>query len=98
MVQDNFRIEFFASPTCDPSGYGEGKTFLGFANVTTGSKSCRSAFDVTLPVSASSGQHVTATATDESTSEFSPCQLVTQAPVGILSISPTSGPSEGGRA
>ena len=33
----NFRVEFFASPTADPSGYGEGKTYLGSQNVTTDS-------------------------------------------------------------
>ncbi len=30
-----FRIEFFANPSPDPSGYGEGQTYLGFATVTT---------------------------------------------------------------
>jgi hypothetical protein len=30
-----FHIEFFASNTADPSGFGEGQTFLGFTNVTT---------------------------------------------------------------
>src|SRR5262249_21320977 len=30
-----FRIEFFANDSANPSGFGEGKAFLGFANVTT---------------------------------------------------------------
>src|SRR5262249_36196748 len=30
-----FRIEFFSSPACNPTGFGEGKHFLGSANVTT---------------------------------------------------------------
>ena len=30
-----FRIEFFANSTQDSTGYGEGQTYLGFANVTT---------------------------------------------------------------
>src|SRR5581483_125225 len=30
-----FRIEFFANPTADPSGYGQGQTYLGFAMVAT---------------------------------------------------------------
>ena len=34
---NSFRVEFFASPTGDPSGYGEGKTYLGSQNVTTDS-------------------------------------------------------------
>lgn len=32
----NFRIEFFSNPSgADPTGYGEGEIYLGFANVTT---------------------------------------------------------------
>jgi hypothetical protein len=31
-----FRIEFFSSASCDPSGNGEGQTFLGFTTLTTG--------------------------------------------------------------
>jgi hypothetical protein len=30
-----FRVEFFANAAADPSGYGQGQTFLGFAMVTT---------------------------------------------------------------
>src|SRR5207248_2227652 len=30
-----FRLEFFANNLPDPSGFGEGRTFLGFTNVTT---------------------------------------------------------------
>jgi hypothetical protein len=30
-----FRIEFFSNPSCDDSGYGEGRSFLGFANLKT---------------------------------------------------------------
>ena len=30
-----FRLEFFANPLCDASGHGEGKAFIGFANVST---------------------------------------------------------------
>src|SRR5206468_3010800 len=30
-----FRIEVFVSPSCDPSGNGEGETFLGVRTVTT---------------------------------------------------------------
>ena len=91
----SFRIEFFASPTCDPAGYGEGKNFLGFTEVAT-DESCNAEFDVSLPVAVPPGEYVTATATDASTSEFSPCQVATDAPVGILSIAPSSGPAIGG--
>jgi hypothetical protein len=31
----SFRVEFFANASPDPSGYGQGQTYLGFVNVTT---------------------------------------------------------------
>ena len=31
----DFRIEFFASTTFDPSGFGEAERYLGYADVTT---------------------------------------------------------------
>jgi hypothetical protein len=30
-----YKVEFFSSPDCDPSGYGEGATFLGRTDVST---------------------------------------------------------------
>ena len=70
-----YHVDFFASPSCNPSGNGEGKTFLGSSDVTTDG-SGHAAFSVPLP--AASGV-VTATATDPngSTSEFSACQAIT---------------------
>jgi hypothetical protein len=35
VANTTYRIEFFANQTLDPSGYGQGQTFLGFATVTT---------------------------------------------------------------
>jgi hypothetical protein len=69
-----FRIEFFSNASCDPSGNGEGQTFLGFTNVTTDG-SCNASFNVTLPVAVSPQTRLTATATDpgNNTSEFSAC-------------------------
>jgi hypothetical protein len=69
-----YTIRFFSSTACDPSGYGEGKTFLGSATVTTGSN-CSASFNVTLPVAVPSGRFITGTATNPggSTSEFSIC-------------------------
>jgi titin len=66
-----YRVEFFANAAGDPSGYGEGQTFLGWAAVTTDGTGSAS-FTTTLPVPA--GELVlTATATDPigDTSEFS---------------------------
>jgi hypothetical protein len=71
VANTTYRIEFFANDAIDPSGFGEGKTFIGFANVTTDAN-CNASFNVNLPQLAA-GQRVTATATDPSgnTSEFS---------------------------
>jgi hypothetical protein len=65
-----YTVEFFASPQCDGSGNGEGKTYLGSKEVT-GSGT----FD-SDPMAINSGDVITATATDAfgNTSEFSPCK------------------------
>src|SRR5207244_13640481 len=73
-----FRIEFFANDACHPSGFGEGKTFLGAATLTTDS-SCLADFTgsnaIVVFSSGATGQVITATATDPAgnTSEFSQC-------------------------
>ena len=69
-----FRLEFFASPACDASGHGEGRTFVGTADVVTG-PSGPEAFSAVLPAFVAGGQAITATATsaDSNTSEFSTC-------------------------
>ena len=68
-----YKLQFFASPAGDASGYGEGQVFLGQTNLTLGSSSCSSNFTAYLPASVPTGWVVTATATDSSnnTSEFS---------------------------
>jgi CSLREA domain-containing protein len=72
-----FRIDFYSSPSCDPSGNGEGQTYLGFANVNTDDGG-HAAFNETLVQAVAVGHVITATATGEapSTSEFSPCRAV----------------------
>jgi CSLREA domain-containing protein len=67
-----FRLEFFANDACDPSGNGEGKTFLGSIDVTTDGNG-DATFTLDLPEPSS--KIFTATATDalNNTSEFSPC-------------------------
>jgi len=66
----SFRIEFFSSSATDPSGYGEGETYLGSTTVITDGTGNR---DFTFLTSVPVGYVVTATATDPSnnTSEFS---------------------------
>ena len=72
-----FTIEFFASPAggCDPSGYGEGKRFIGSVAVTTNAAG-NVLFSYTSPVAFVAGTVITATATDAAsdTSEFSRCR------------------------
>ena len=79
-INTQFRIEFFASPACDPSGFGQGQTPLGTAMVMTDGvgNATFSTLLGGLPV----GQQITATATDpdNNTSEFSRCQPVTGTP------------------
>jgi hypothetical protein len=93
-----YLLQFFANTACDPSGYGQGETFVGEATVTT-SASGSTNFVVALPTLVSTGLYITATSTDpfNNTSEFSPCILVSAAPSagvsGTQSGSPT--PSEG---
>ncbi len=73
-----FRLEFFDTPSCDASGYGEGQTYLGYIVVATAADGI-TAFTDTLPLAAATGHVLTATATDAlgNTSEFSPCRGVT---------------------
>ena len=69
----SYRVEFFHNAACHESGLGEGRTFLGFAEVATQADGT-GAIVTSLASNLSSG-FVTATATapDGNTSEFSPC-------------------------
>jgi CSLREA domain-containing protein len=73
-----YNIQFFSSPTADPSGFGEGKRFLGQESIkTTGSGDASFTFITRKRVPR--GQVVTATATNQSTgdtSEFSQATTV----------------------
>ena len=90
-----FTIEFFASPLCDPSGFGEGAAFIGSTPVTTDAAG-HATFSLSLPAAVAVGMTATATATRVSTgdtSEFSVCIAVTSPglPVANASATPTSG-------
>jgi YVTN family beta-propeller protein len=68
-----YRIDFYHSATCDPSGNGEGQTFMGSAQVMTASGIA--SINTLLPFFGTG--FVTATATSAgNTSEFSPCRAV----------------------
>jgi parallel beta-helix repeat protein len=89
----NFRLEFFGDSSCDASGYGEGRTFVGSIVVATDA-SGHAGFNTNL-AGLSLGQKLTATSTiiistgsliDYNTSEFSACATV---------VAPTSAPTVG---
>ncbi len=94
-----FRVEFFSNAVCGVSGNGEGQTFLGFANVTTG-PTCSASFGP-LFFAVPPGQTViTSTATDSAnnTSEFSACFAAggatpTPTPTSTLTATPTPTPT-----
>ena len=69
----SYLVQFFANPTADPSGYGQGQLYLGSTTVTTGSD-FNANIDARLTTAIPAGWIVSATATDPlgNTSEFSP--------------------------
>ena len=68
----SYTLEFFASPTIDLSGFGEGEVYLGQATVSLGA-ACSTNFTATLTKLVNASWVITATATDtnNNTSEFS---------------------------
>ncbi len=71
-ANSNFTIEFFSNPSADPSGFGEGRTFLGDTQVTTNSSGAAS-FSTIVSATVPAGNVVSSTTTNPagSTSEFS---------------------------
>ena len=71
-LNKTYVLEFFASPTGNASGCGEGQVFLGQTNLVLGTI-CPTNFAFVLPATVPAGWVVTATATDpaNNTSEFS---------------------------
>jgi hypothetical protein len=93
----SYVLEFFSSPTCDPSGFGEGQTFIGSKLVTTDGAG-NVVFSAVLPVTVAPGQNVTSTATDltnnvNDTSEFSNCEAVPGTACPTITLSPASMPN-----
>jgi hypothetical protein len=87
---DSFTIQFFASSTCDASGFGEGEVFLGGTSVATNAAG-NATFDHLLPALAQQGWVVSATATLEplgATSEFSACVPVFLSPPPVSYCTP----------
>ncbi len=75
----DFTLQFFSNGACDPSGYGEGESFVG-SSIETTDGGGNVGFAVTFPTAVPVGDFITATATNpsNSTSEFSECVPVTQ--------------------
>jgi CSLREA domain-containing protein len=86
----SFTIELFSSPACDPSGFGEGATFLGSSTVQIIGTDVT--FQATIPVAVPAGHVVTATATDGNgdTSEFSSCVAINRLDAQAV---PAAGPA-----
>jgi len=80
-----FTLDFFSDTACDETGYGEGRTPLGTASLSTDASGTGT---VTASFSGITGSLVTATATDAegSTSEFSAC-----ASLSTLGMEPSPG-------
>src|SRR5262249_61594934 len=91
-LNTTFRIEVFANDACDPSGNGEGQSFVGANDAVTTDGSGHADFTVQFPQSLPAGTILTATATapDNSTSEFGPC---TAAPPTTTSTTTTTSTS-----
>jgi titin len=83
-----FDLDFYSSPVCDPSAFGEGQTYLGSGTTTTDG-SGNAPFTITLGTAALVGNPVTATATNSgaSTSEFSQCITA------VSAVTPTPSPT-----
>jgi len=84
-----FTIELFSNASCDPSGYGEGRSFLGTVSVATDAGG-RGTFQTAVPAPPDSTGFVTATATDSggNTSEFSACLASGVAPAVPVPVGP----------
>ncbi|QDT35916.1 cadherin-like domain-containing protein [Stratiformator vulcanicus] len=95
----DYRIEFFASAAGDGTGHGEGRTYLGYTDVSTDG-SGDATFNVGLSADVSPGEVITATATVDNgsgdygdTSEFA--SNVTATIAGVITVTTTSDVSDG---
>ncbi|MDQ6808644.1 MAG: hypothetical protein M3Z64_04365 [Verrucomicrobiota bacterium] len=81
----DFRIDFYADAGADPSGYGEGRFYLGTAIPVATDASGNASFTKTFPF-ISDTTVVTATANANGTSEFSKALAISGAPGHLLNI------------
>ena len=93
----SFTIEFFSNSQADPTGYGQGESYLDSESVTTdgSGNAAIPVFQVSTTSPAFLGPYITATASDSvtgDTSEFS----VAMSPLSVAGVHPASGPAGGG--
>ena len=97
-----YTIHFFANDACDPSGYGEGKTYAGSTTVTVdaaGNGNFATALSPAVPGGRQLTAYTVAPASQSSrVSEFSACRLVTgdptpppTDPLSLLAVVPPQG-------
>lgn len=83
----SFEIDFYESPSCDPSGFGEGQLYIGTHPVVTDAAG-NAAFLATFASGTDVGTLITATATPtnapRNTSEFSQCVVAVEELPGTL--------------
>jgi hypothetical protein len=87
-----YRIEFFSNTACEANGFGQGKTFLGFTNVTTDISGNAAFGPLVFPVPPGESV-ITSTATNSAaglTSEFSACFAATVPPGPTATINNVS--------
>jgi hypothetical protein len=84
-----FTVQFFHSTACDPSGNGEGESFIGETSVTTDAGGDAS-FVVSFPSAANGVITATATSSSGNTSEFSACRTIVPVATPSISISDVS--------
>ena len=92
-----YLLQFFSSPTEDPSGHGQGKVMVGSSSVTTDANG-NATFTQQLPSATLPGQFISATATNpqNDTSEFS-SDLAVQGQINlVLTASATPDPVQAG--
>jgi titin len=78
-----FMLQFFSNAVCDPTGFGQGQTYIGQHGITTNASGMGMVL-IPLPPNAASLGMVTATATNAvlGTSEFSNCLDLSSFPGG----------------
>ena len=96
-LNTSFSLDFYASANVDPSGYGQGRRYLGSTTVVTGNTGLASFSNVILDAATSPGESITATATDSAgnTSEFSADVLAQSQPPKVTAANATANTTYG---